>query len=168
MFNALDIALWFLAKVHSEKSEIDTNDEYDVYEGITHLKLQKLLYYAQGVYMSLNNGELLFDNEIVAWPHGPVVEEVYNKYKSNGRSEIETKLNTDEITKMSLVDSNEKAKKALELTYKEFGCYTAWQLREKTHELGTPWNQISTTKGLYNIIPNEIILKYFLDNIFEE
>lgn len=29
------------------------NDDYEVYEGITHLKLQKLLYYAQGISLAM-------------------------------------------------------------------------------------------------------------------
>ena len=43
-YQASDIAKWFLAKNKSDMIEHETSgDDYEVYEGITHLKLQKLL-----------------------------------------------------------------------------------------------------------------------------
>ena len=50
---------------------------------ITHLKLQKTLYYLQGV-MAKECDERLFDNAIYAWPYGPVVKDVYGVYCMNG------------------------------------------------------------------------------------
>ena len=47
---------------------------------ISHLKLQKLLYYSQGVSLALRN-QPLFNNKILAWAHGPVVREVWEYYK---------------------------------------------------------------------------------------
>jgi len=47
---------------------------------ITNLKLQKLLYYAQGWYLAFN-GEPLFNDRIEAWVHGPVVPGVFREYR---------------------------------------------------------------------------------------
>ena len=47
---------------------------------ITNLKLQKLLYYAQGWYLVIED-DLLFQDRIEAWIHGPVVPTVYREYK---------------------------------------------------------------------------------------
>ncbi len=47
---------------------------------ISNLKLQKLLYYAQGWHLALK-GEPLFDERIEAWVHGPVVPPVYGEFK---------------------------------------------------------------------------------------
>ena len=45
MYSAQDIAKWFLYKNYAEqKAKMASNDDYEVYDGITHLKLQKLLY----------------------------------------------------------------------------------------------------------------------------
>ena len=61
---AIDIAKWFIWKNNIERIEnVTEGDEYEVYEGITHLKVQKLLYYAQGISLSLYN-EPLFDENI--------------------------------------------------------------------------------------------------------
>lgn len=50
---------------------------------VTNLKLQKLLYYAQGFHLAVY-GEPLFEEEIQAWAHGPVIPSVYNRLKRYG------------------------------------------------------------------------------------
>ena len=84
MVNVRDIANWFLSR----------ND-------MTHKKLQKLCYYAQAWYCALYDGTPLFDDEIQAWVHGPVIPALYpvygiNKYKA-GLSVYETQ---EEIIKL--------------------------------------------------------------------
>lgn len=62
-YSAMDIAKWFINEIHPEP-----------------LKLQKLLYLAQGFSYAFND-KPLFDDDIEAWVHGPVVPIVYNEYK---------------------------------------------------------------------------------------
>jgi uncharacterized phage-associated protein len=54
---------------------------------ITPLKLQKLLYYAEGYSLALR-GEPLFREPIMAWRYGPVVRSVYKTYEFAGRNSI--------------------------------------------------------------------------------
>lgn len=56
-------------------------------EPITNLKLQKLLYYAYGHVLECT-GEKLFDEQLEAWQHGPVVRSVYAEFCDFGRSRI--------------------------------------------------------------------------------
>lgn len=49
-------------------------------ELITNLKLQKLLYYAQGWHLAHKN-ENLFEDKFEAWVHGPVIPSIYRKYR---------------------------------------------------------------------------------------
>ncbi|MDR3205074.1 MAG: DUF4065 domain-containing protein [Deltaproteobacteria bacterium] len=65
---------------------------------MTHLKLQKLVYYAQGFSMVFNN-EPLFDRDIEAWEHGPVCADLYNKYKKYKCGIIISNLSFDEAKK---------------------------------------------------------------------
>ena len=58
---------WFLSKATCENR-------------ITHLALQKMLYFSQA-WNSVFNGELLFDENCEAWAHGAVYRDVYNKFK---------------------------------------------------------------------------------------
>ncbi len=51
-------------------------------EKISSMKLQKLLYYAQGEHLAAT-GELLFDEPIKAWKLGPVVPSIWHKHGRN-------------------------------------------------------------------------------------
>ena len=114
-YKASSIAKWFLAKNKSESIEHEaTGDDYEVYEGITHLKLQKLLFYAQGIYLALNDNMLFYD-QIVAWEHGPVVKSVYDEYKQNGRNPINIELNPKNNKTMNICQ--EKSSRKLRKTY---------------------------------------------------
>ena len=42
-------------------------------KSISNMKLQKLLYLAQGIHLALENGAPLFEDTIEAWKYGPVV-----------------------------------------------------------------------------------------------
>ena len=139
-----NIAKWFLAK---NKSEAAAGADM-----ISNLKLQKLLYYAQGCTLALFN-KPLFDDEIYAWQHGPVVPTIYHKYKqfhANGIA-YEGDLIPPDIEKV-LEDVNE-----------EFGQFSAWKLRNMTHA-ETPWK----TTEIGEEIPVEIIKKYFVENYIEQ
>ena len=47
---------------------------------INNLKLQKILYFLQAQFVVTYN-KSLFDDKLIAWDWGPVVESVYNNYK---------------------------------------------------------------------------------------
>ena len=59
---AAEAAKWFLARNRITAEE--AGGEY-----ISNLKLQKLLYYAQGCFLAVT-GKPLFSDPIVAWQHG--------------------------------------------------------------------------------------------------
>ena len=166
MFSALEIAKWFLAINNAERNiTCVESDEIDVYEGITHLKLQKLLYYAQGIYLVLNNAPL-FKEQICAWQHGPVVREVYNEYKRYGKEPINFELDAVSEETINIIENDSAAYTALKLTYDNFAIYTAWQLRNMTHETGSPWTKTITSAGEGCVINNDLIKQYFSENVF--
>jgi uncharacterized phage-associated protein len=47
---------------------------------LSNLKLQKLLYYAQGWHLGLGKGRL-FKDQMQAWVHGPTIPSIYGRYK---------------------------------------------------------------------------------------
>ena len=73
---AQDVADYFLSIVDEEQGD-----------SLSNLKLQKLLYYAQGFHLAIKN-EPLFDEDIEAWTYGPVVPSVYNQYSQHGGDPI--------------------------------------------------------------------------------
>lgn len=169
MYSACDIASWFIYKTNAEiKENVADNDDFEVYEGITHLKLQKLLYYAQGVSLSMRNGQKLFDEKILAWEHGPVVKEVYDVYKNNGRNNLDIDFTDANNAIIASIENDAEVSNILNLVYDNFAIYTAWQLRDMTHEVGSPWDITVKTTGINSEILSNIIQKYFDDNIVDQ
>lgn len=164
MYKAMDIAKWFLFKNNSEQKEkVAVNDDYEVYEGITHLKLQKLLYNAQGVNLAIND-EPLFEEALEAWDHGPVVRNVYDTFCIFGRNQIIVPVTEETNEIVRKIESDSKVKNVLELVYENFSIYTAWQLREMSHVKGGPWDK--TPKN--QVIDLELIKDYFQKEVVSE
>lgn len=163
-FNAIDFANWFLWYNEVEKINQlqSTQDNYDVYEGLTHLKVQKLLYFADGVNLAVND-KPLFKEKIYAWQHGPVVKEVYEKLKVNGNKDIAFDEKNYETIKK--INDNSAIYEILVSVYNSYAGYTAWQLREKSHVAGGPWQVTVDTKGLLKEIDKRLIKDYFKKNI---
>lgn len=139
---ALQVAKWFLA--YNRNVTAEEGAEY-----ISNLKLQKLLYYAQGSFLAVTDHPL-FDDEIVAWQHGPVVERVYREYKNNGANGIPFDEDFD-FSKFSKEEND-----LLEEVYDTFGQYSAWKLRNMTHE-ERPWRETKQN----SVISLQIIKDYF-------
>lgn len=150
MKNVLDVANWFIFYNDLKRNMFDEDTDE-----ITNLKLQKLLYYAQSAFLAIK-GEPLFSNDIVAWKHGPVIEEVYKKFKSYGSSGIV------EFDKKNLDTFDEETQDVLESVYNLFGQYSAWGLRNLTHE-EMPWK---TTK-LNQVIAQDKMQKTFKEKYIE-
>ena len=148
-YSANQIADWFLAENRSRMQEGDS-------EYITHLKLQKLLYYAQGCYLAIK-GSPLFDEPILAWVHGPVVEKVYQKYKNKESNPIVY----DECFDFNTID--EETSGILREVFDVFGQYSAWKLREMAHQ-ETPWK--STRQNM--VIKDDLIKEYFQQHYIEQ
>ena len=127
----------------------------DVSNAITPMKLQKLLYYAQGFSLALLNREL-FKEDFEAWQYGPVIPSVYQKFKQYENGAIPScPLSPSTLTKFT-----DDERQLLDDIYTAFGQYSAWALSEMTHKT-PPWK---------NAKPKEIISKakmkeYFLTQI---
>lgn len=139
------VAQWFI-----NKGVLDYKEKGGEY--LTPLKLQKLLYYAQGAHLAMR-GERLFNEKIFAWSHGPVVREIYAKYKDIGGGPLD---------KFHDVDFSNETLGVLEEVYDVFGQYSAWKLREMTHD-ETPWKSTE----INHEIPVELIQEYFVQNYLD-
>ena len=121
-YKAREIAEWFLALAE------------DVEADISNLKLQKLLYYAQGHFLARFR-RVLFDDEIQAWAHGPVVPGVYHAFKDYGRGPIDADA---AISASFNWDNFKEIEPFLLEIWDRYGSLAAWTLREKTHR-EPPW-----------------------------
>jgi len=106
---------------------------------LSNLKLQKLLYYAQGGYLAKNNGQPLFQELIYAWPHGPVVKEAYDQLKFFGGRSVSPDEYLEQVLQTTTPPALPEAQDGyLRTVYDEYGPYTAWYLRNLTHT-EDPW-----------------------------
>jgi uncharacterized phage-associated protein len=120
MASAFDVASYFITQANAEDDVTLSN-----------LKLQKLLYYAQGFHLALFDCPL-FDETISAWTHGPVCPAVYHDYKIYGRSHI---------PKSEHGDANgfsDDQRELLDEICGVFGQFAAWKLRDMSHN-ESPW-----------------------------
>ncbi len=122
-YNVLQIAKYFI-----KKSREDKNNK------ITNLKLQKILYYAQGWHLG-NSNNPLFDEKIEAWKYGPAVPIVYQQYKNFGSSEIDIDIKEEDINGIS-----KETKGFLDSIWQVYGKLTGPELIFLTHK-ETPWRE---------------------------
>lgn len=67
--------------------------------GISNLKLQKILYLIQA-YSLIHTKKPCFSEDIEAWDFGPVIPEMYRKYRQFGGADIQIRCqNLEEIQK---------------------------------------------------------------------
>ena len=145
MLPVFDIAKYFL---------VQTKDDDENY--ISHLKLQKLVYYAQGFHLAIYDTPL-FPEPIEAWTHGPVVDGLYQEYKEYNSKPIPCPEDIDPL----IYDS--QTKDLLDDIYKVFGQYSGWKLREMTHR-EPPWKN-TLPRG---IITHDALKSYFKTQIVDD
>jgi uncharacterized phage-associated protein len=116
---------------------------------VSNLKLQKLVYYAQGFHLAIYD-KPLFDEPIAKWEHGPVVESLYHEYKKYGSNAIPIPEAVD-----TSIFSDEQ-KELLNEVFEVYGQFAAWKLRCMTHE-EPPWKQAQ----INGVIDRELMKEYF-------
>ncbi|MDC3414767.1 Panacea domain-containing protein [Terrihalobacillus insolitus] len=102
---------------------------------MTHLKLQKLVYYAHSWYVTLYDSlPLVEDDNIEAWIHGPVFPRLFREYKSRGYSEI----TFEEGLRGNIDNLDTEEQEIIDVIWDQYGAYSGKYLEEQTHQEG-PW-----------------------------
>jgi uncharacterized phage-associated protein len=135
---------------------------------VTQMKLQKLVYFAQGYHLAKFGTPLLKEN-FEAWTYGPVVPEIYQDFKLYGSQLI---VDTNEFMPSSneIITSrlDEKAIEAINYTWEVLKDYSAMSLSYWTHQLGSPWSKAFDPDQKSTPIPNDEIKKYFTDLLIRQ
>ncbi len=145
-YSATDIANWLITQYDKSAGDV-----------VTHLKIQKLIYYAHAWSLVLADRPLIREN-IEAWAHGPVVREVFNEFRHAGwqaldatRPPIELDTRTEDILHQVLA---------------AYGDTSAKTLESMTHS-DRPWIQarggLPAEARCTRVISNEAIKTYFLE-----
>lgn len=138
---------------------------------ISHLKLQKMLYYIQAWYMVYFDKEKIFEEAPEAWVNGPVYKTIYEIYKNKG---IYEQLNYEDAstTLESIMNDLENLHEKInidnnkwdffEAIFKHYGTMSHDKLVFLTHSQ-RPWNE--ARKGLEPFEYSE--KKIDLDSMYE-
>jgi uncharacterized phage-associated protein len=121
---------------------------------VDNLKLQKLLYYSQAVYLVLHDKKPLFPEDIEAWDYGPVVPPVYREYKPHGFETIPFPA----VEEQSLLDFDEM--RAVDMTLSCFGVLSGPALINQTH-YEDPWKNAYKPGRPSQIITADAIYDFF-------
>lgn len=133
-----DVAEYLLSKSEEEAGD-----------AVSNLHLQKLVYYAQGFSLALNNRPL-FNEPICAWQQGPVCVPLFEQYREHGSSGIPVPEHVD-LSKFSKEDLA-----LLDEVHEVYGQFAAWKLRDMVmHE--DPWRDTE----IREIIPWESMARFF-------
>lgn len=127
MYDVLEVAKFFLIK-----------------EKMNRKKLCYLVYLAYSWYLTIENAtddekgekvfKKLFDEEIKAWIHGPMILKVYEEYKSYGYYNDIPKISNEKY------EFNEEALDVLEQVWEVYGQYNGIKLSSITAQ-HDPWNK---------------------------
>jgi uncharacterized phage-associated protein len=145
--SAQDIANKIILRTDTEKGDI-----------ISNLKLQKMLYYVQGYHLAFFE-QVLFPDNLEAWMYGPVVPDVYHRFKENKSFGIT--LSPEEYKEIALEPS---AEDVFDQVMSEYGKFNAIKLMEMAHK-EQPWKEAFDK-------PDKIIdvhsMKVFFKNLIDE
>lgn len=140
---ALDVADWFLRNPCPG-------------EAITHLKLQKLIYYAQAWSLALLDRPI-FSEEIQAWAHGPVIPSIYRAAAGCGWNQLRP------MNRAPYPFTEDQSALLYEVA-RIYGAYPAKSLELMTHN-EQPW--VNAREGLSpeqrsnNVIPKQHMKDFY-------
>lgn len=136
----------------------------------THLSLEKLVYFAYADYLC-RYSERLFEDQIYAFTHGPVVGSVYETYKRSGSQYVQplefgddscVQIGVKELPARSRIlfaKNGAEKLRSIDQTIQMYGKYTAGALVEFTHRAGAPWSHVDSTQ-VYQPISDDLIMAY--------
>ena len=124
MLGAIEVARYL---VHLAAN---ANDEPDY---LSHLRLQKLLYYVQGWSLATFN-KPMFPERIEAWAHGPVVRDIYRQFNEKGRRAI----TLEDFESQDDFEFEAEDRELIWAVWDTFKDHSALSLRKMTHD-ELPW-----------------------------
>lgn len=145
----------------SEKMLSTISYIFDRIHEVTPLALQKMLYFAQGIYLAIF-GKPLFEEDCMAWVHGPVYKPVYDMFKTFKYNPIEDPRFL--MFKNRFKELTDDDKKVIDLVVETFGMYSGTALERITHR-EKPWKEARKgylpTEHSYEVISKGSIKEYF-------
>lgn len=134
------------------------NRQHSKNDTMTAMQLLKIAYIAHGMTLGVL-GRALLDENVEAWPYGPVVRSIYQAVAGRGSLPVDTvqgaPSNIDEY-----IMPDEKG--ILNYVCDHYGNLSAFTLSDATHREGTPWDiTMKTIGGYYPPISDNLIENFY-------
>ena len=130
---------------------------------ISHLKLQKLVFYCQAFHLA-EKGKPMFREDVVAWQYGPVIAEVYDAYKKCGNIPISPEVMKDQKSAKTDKIPGESLS-TISSVMEALGHLSPIALMEQSHR-EDPWRD-AYAKGEGTVISHDSMKKYYKKFIVE-
>ncbi len=131
---------------------------------LTHMKLQKLIFYADGWYSAFHDTKMVSESPQV-WRYGPVYQSLYNLLSGRRNDPIRSLVTVSPFEPINEPSLPEDAATVVKWIFERYGSYSAVRLSDMTHAPGTPWHSIAVQYGFnvpFNLeIPDDLIQSYF-------
>nr|WP_109464514.1 type II toxin-antitoxin system antitoxin SocA domain-containing protein [Albibacillus kandeliae] len=145
---------------------LEIAEEEDV--AVTHVALQKLIYFAHGTKLMQSRSPLVSGN-FEAWQHGPVHPAVYSSFKSAGADAIRFRaVSRDALTgKETPLPTPEDGdvRSLIRQVLIAYGKMSPWLLVDISHAPGGPWatvkHKTGTAVAFGNRISDSVIIERF-------
>ena len=141
-YDARQITNWFINRASRDGCSLSI------------MSLLKLVYIAHGWHLEMKNQPLI-KNRIEAWQHGPVIPDVYHKFRPQG---VNPRSPAPEFSQPVSPSDDE----FLEQIYKIYGGMSPFRLSELTHVAGGPWETARNWGGWYAEIPDDLIHSHYV------
>ncbi|WP_133179374.1 Panacea domain-containing protein [Shewanella decolorationis] len=149
MYKAVDIAVALLKAAHERGLQL------------TQMQLQKLVYVTHGLSLATRGLPMINEN-VNAWQYGPVIPEVYHRFKIYGNQNIDF-YSLPEAKFPQMIDA--ESMNLISITLDNFGSLNGGQLSEMAHRSGSPWHSVwfdgcgNEVRGA--IISNDLIRQHY-------
>ena len=135
---------------------------------ITHMKLQKLCYFAYGWWLALGDGQRLSASGPQVWKLGPVFQPIYSAFASHRNEPIRDTKKVSPFSSNFTIEPNDGLPNELvDWVWERYGHYSGIQLSDMTHEKGTPWYRVAEKHNFriprFQELPDDEIRPYFLE-----
>ncbi len=135
---------------------------------VSHISLQKLLYFAHGLYLNATKSALVA-GYFEAWEYGPVHPAVYQAFKSAGAEPINFRAQSRDALSGQMRQiaepSDARVRQHVQHVLLSYGRLSSGRLIEISHAKRSPWDFIvdkSRTSVAFGLrIPDDIILERF-------
>ena len=154
MYDVFKVVNWLRVRNNADMRQNPNIEE------LSQMKVMKLLYYIQAASLSIS-GKRMFDNDIVAWKYGPVVEAVHRKYSGcRGIVNSNYPITPQDLEDYKELEADEQASSILNSIYDVYGYSSAYDLMRQTHS-EKPWQQTP-----HNRVIKDKYIKDFYSGVF--